>query len=100
MRASLSHRRPSIESSPPVKTARLFTNGRSQAVRLPKEFRFEGGEVEIRRDPETGDVVLSQPQAATRGRWQQWFQIFDSLDRPAAIFARKRTMPRKRDIFS
>ena len=40
-------------------TARLFKNGRSQAVRLPASFRFEGDEVYIRRDPATGDVILS-----------------------------------------
>ncbi|HEX3139101.1 MAG TPA: AbrB/MazE/SpoVT family DNA-binding domain-containing protein [Rhizobacter sp.] len=42
-----------------VKTAKLFTNGGSQAVRLPAEFRFEGDEVYIRRDPRTGNVILS-----------------------------------------
>lgn len=41
-------------------TAKLFINGRSQAVRLPREFRFDGDEVFIRRDPVTGDVVLSR----------------------------------------
>jgi hypothetical protein len=40
-------------------TAKLFTTGRSQAVRLPKEFRFQGTEVFIRRNPATGEVVLS-----------------------------------------
>ena len=40
--------------------AKLFMNGRSQAVRLPSEFRFEGDEVRIRKDPETGDVILSR----------------------------------------
>ena len=39
--------------------AKLFRNGRSQAVRLPAAFRFEGTEVEIERDPETGAVVLT-----------------------------------------
>jgi antitoxin VapB len=39
--------------------AKLFRNGRSQAVRLPAAFRFEGKEVEIERDPETGAVVLT-----------------------------------------
>jgi antitoxin VapB len=34
--------------------AKLFTTGGSQAVRLPAEFRFEGSEVDIRRDPVTG----------------------------------------------
>jgi len=42
-----------------MKTAKLFKNGRSQAVRLPAEFRFEGDEVRIRRDPATGEVILS-----------------------------------------
>lgn len=40
--------------------AKLFMTGRSQAVRLPREYRFEGAEVFIRRDPQTGDVVLSR----------------------------------------
>ena len=44
--------------------AKLFTNGRSQAVRLPAAFRFEGTEVFIRRDPATGDVILS-PRPST-----------------------------------
>jgi antitoxin VapB len=39
--------------------AKLFRNGRSQAVRLAAGFRFEGPEVEIERDPETGAVVLT-----------------------------------------
>jgi antitoxin VapB len=39
--------------------AKLFRNGRSQAVRLPAAFRFAGDEVFIRRDPTTGDVILS-----------------------------------------
>ncbi len=40
--------------------AKLFTNGRSQAVRLPAAYRFEGSEVYIRRDPVTGEVILSR----------------------------------------
>jgi len=40
-------------------TAKIFMTGRSQAVRLPKEYRFDGDEVFIRRDPQTGDVILS-----------------------------------------
>ena len=41
-------------------TAKIFMTGRSQAVRLPVEFRFDVDEVFIRRDPDTGDVVLSR----------------------------------------
>jgi antitoxin VapB len=44
--------------------AKLFKTGGSQAVRLPAEFRFEGDEVDIRRDAVTGDVVLSKPTAS------------------------------------
>lgn len=40
--------------------AKLFANGRSQAVRLPVTYRFNAKEVFIRQDPETGDVILSQ----------------------------------------
>ena len=40
--------------------AKVFTTGRSQAVRLPLEFRFDVAEVYIRHDPATGDVVLSR----------------------------------------
>jgi antitoxin VapB len=39
--------------------AKIFTNGRSQAVRLPAAFRFDAKEVFIYRDPETGNVILS-----------------------------------------
>ena len=42
-----------------MKTAKIFQNGRSQAVRLPAEFRFDCAEVLIRRDPVTGEVILS-----------------------------------------
>ena len=41
------------------KTAKLFVNGGSQAVRLPAEFRFKGSEVYIRRDQVSGEVILS-----------------------------------------
>ncbi len=40
-------------------TAKLFENGRSQAVRLPKEYRFHGEEVSINK---IGDVVILMPQ--------------------------------------
>lgn len=41
-------------------TAKLFQNGKSQAVRLPLSYRFDGSEVCIRRDEQTGDVILSR----------------------------------------
>ena len=47
--------------------AKLFMHGRSQAVRLPLEFRFDVAEVFIRRDPFTGDVVLSRKPTDWQG---------------------------------
>ena len=43
-----------------TETAKIFINGRSQAVRLPAAYRFDTQEVFIRKDPTTGDVILSR----------------------------------------
>lgn len=48
---------------PAAKTARLFMNGSSQAVRLPKEFRLEGEEVVVRK---VGDAVMLIPKRYRR----------------------------------
>ncbi len=59
-------------------TAKLFMNGRSQAVRLPAEFRFEGSEVNIQRDPVTGGVLLTQKPERT-GSWEEFFRLRDAI---------------------
>ena len=41
-------------------TAKVFMSGRSQAVRIPAEYRFRSPEVSIRRDPASGDIILSE----------------------------------------
>jgi antitoxin VapB len=46
-----------------LEKAKVFMSGRSQAVRIPAQFRFANSEVYIRRDPNTGDVILSQAPA-------------------------------------
>ena len=56
-----------------MQTTRVFTNGNSQAVRLPKAFRFSGSEVFIRKDAATGDVVLSA--RAPAGSWADFFAL-------------------------
>lgn len=53
-----------------ARTAKLLAIGLGQAVRLPAEFRFAGDEVFIRRDPATGDVILSAKPAS-------WHGLFD-----------------------
>lgn len=45
-------------------TAKLFENGRSQAVRLPKECRFSGDEVAVNK---VGDIVILMPK---ENKWQ------------------------------
>jgi antitoxin VapB len=55
-----------------MKTAKLFKSGRSQAVRLPKEFRFEGTEVRVRR---VADGVLLEPMK------RDWKAIFAEIDK-------------------
>jgi antitoxin VapB len=68
------------------KTAKLFPNGRSQAVRLPAHFRFEGDEVYVRRDPETGEVILSP----VPNSWDGFFAIRDAGVEEAADFLLER----------
>jgi antitoxin VapB len=60
--------------------AKLFWNGRSQAVRLPAEFRFAGDEVYVRRDPVSGDVILSSRADA----WDTFFRLIDSASGQSA----------------
>ena len=52
-------------------TAKIFVTGRSQAVRLPLEFRFDVAEVFIRHEPATGDVVLSRKPTNRRAAVSQ-----------------------------
>ena len=68
------------------KTAKLFPNGRSQAVRLPASFRFEGDEVYIRRDQETGDVILSSVPSS----WDSFFSLREQRIDVTAGFLRRR----------
>jgi antitoxin VapB len=70
--------------------AKLFQHGRSQAVRLPKEFRFEGTEVYVRRVG--ADVVLSsQPKAAMQN-------LLDALDEFEPGFVMERAQPEQADV--
>jgi antitoxin VapB len=76
--------------------AKLFRNGRSQAVRLPADFRFAGSEVYIRRDPATGDVILSRRPDS----WQDFFDLVDTLDIPDDFMSdRDLSPPQKRKRF-
>ena len=77
--------------------AKLFQNGRSQAVRLPVEFRFTGSEVFIREDPETGNVILSpRPHSS----WMSFFALRDQAGVPDDFMSdRGDQPPQSRDLF-
>ena len=77
-------------------TAKLFMNGRSQAVRLPIEHRFEGNEVYIRKDPQTGDVILSRKP----GNWSDFFKLVKTSAVPIDFMADRDTdFPEDKDLF-
>jgi len=67
-----------------MKTAKLFKNGDSQAVRLPKEFRFAGDEVLIKR---VGNAVVLLPKA------RSWDTLIQSLDKFPPDFMTAREQP-------
>jgi antitoxin VapB len=78
------------------RTAKLFRNGRSQAVRLPSEYRFEGSEVYVRRDAATGNVILSRRPES----WKDFFAFLKTVDVPEDFLSdRKDGPPQKRDLF-
>lgn len=78
------------------RTAKLFLNGRSQAVRLPADFRFEGSEVFIRQDEATGDVILSRRPET----WDSFFKLRRDANVPEEFMAdRQDEAPQKRDLF-
>lgn len=64
-----------------MNTAKLFKNGDSQAVRLPKEFRFEGTEVLIKR---VGSAVVLLPKS------KSWDTLLSSLEKFSEDFLDKR----------
>ncbi len=71
-----------MDGSPPIKAdkARLFSTGGSQAVRLPKAYRFEGTEVTIRKE---GDSVILEPvklKPALPKTLEEWKTFWTELD--------------------
>ena len=67
-----------------MKTAKLFKNGQSQAVRLPKEFRMPGSEVYIKKQ---GEAVVLLPKGSS------WRSLFESLDHFEKDFRIERNQP-------
>lgn len=77
-----------------MKIAKLFQNGQSQAVRLPKEFRFEGEEVFIKK---VGTVIILLPVK------NPWKPLLESINKFSDDFMDKREQPeqqKREDLFS
>lgn len=74
--------------------AKLFITGRSQAVRLPKEFRFEGNEVRIRRV--RGGVLLESMVTDP----EQMFRQIDSIGEPFMPEGRNQPSAPSEDFFA
>jgi antitoxin VapB len=67
-----------------MQTAKLFINGRSQAVRLPKEFRFSGNEIFINK---IGKIIILIPKD------DSWASLAESLDRFTDDYMETRNQP-------
>jgi antitoxin VapB len=82
-----------------TRTAKLFKNGSSQAVRLPAEFRFEGDEVYATRNETTGDVVLSKSPGVQE--WKEFFAFARSFDAPEDFLSERMSNepPLQRGVF-
>jgi len=78
---------------PRTEKARVFMSGRSQAVRIPSSYRFTTDEVFIRRDPQNGDIILSQAP----GAWDEVFSALDQAEFPKDFLShRAQDTPQKR----
>ena len=75
-----------------MKTAKLFQNGQSQAVRLPKEFRFEDDHVFVKK---LGNVVMLIP---AKNSWDTLIHSFDKFS-DDFMAERKQPKPQKREDF-
>ena len=78
----------------PHMRAKVFTNGGSQAIRLPKRFRVDASEVEIWRD---GETLLLKPVKAKR--FANWQEMFDAIDkRGSDMTFEDREQPAQADV--
>jgi antitoxin VapB len=76
--------------------AKVFVTGRSQAVRLPAQFRFFTTEVSVRRDESTGDVILSTKPA--KKPLHEVFAMLDAAGAPEDFMAeRDMSVPQERE---
>jgi antitoxin VapB len=79
----------------PISKAKVFYSGRSQAVRIPAEFRFTTDEVYMRRDQQSGSLILSE---CPEDSWSDVFQALDAAGFPDDFMEnRDQGLPQERD---
>ncbi|MDR0878310.1 MAG: type II toxin-antitoxin system VapB family antitoxin [Treponema sp.] len=76
--------------------AKVFMNGRSQAIRLPKEFRFDTSEVYISKED---DRIILRPKSAQFGSRKEIEEFFASVHNPEFDLERDNTPPQVRELF-
>jgi antitoxin VapB len=81
----------SAQSPSTLSTAKVFTTGRSQAVRLPKAFRFDTDEVTIEK---VGNAVVLRPKQTREEWWAQMESAMNALRNVMEPVERDRTPPR------
>ncbi len=72
-------------------TAKLFENGRSQAVRLPRECRFSGDEVAVNK---IGDIVILMPK---ENKWSGFLSSLNLFSEDFMNGGREEDIPQERD---
>ena len=74
--------------------AKVFQNGRSQAIRIPKEFRMEGDEVYIEK---IGDTLIIKPTKTDK--WDSFFKSLDAVDSTNFLDDRVQLPLQNRELF-
>ena len=76
-----------------TKIAKVFQNGRSQAIRIPKEYRVESDEVYIEK---VGDTLIIKPKK--EDKWDRFFESLDTVE--TKDFVREAQLPvQERELF-
>ena len=77
-----------------TKIAKVFQNGRSQAIRIPKEYRVNSDEVYIEK---VGDTLMIRPKY--KDKWDTFFDTLEEVDTSDFLSSREQLPIQQREIF-
>ncbi len=75
-------------------TAKVFKNGQSQAIRIPKEFRVNSDEVYIEK---VGNTIIIKPKF--KDKWDSFFQELNKIDTHDFLIQREQLPIQERELF-